>query len=297
MAQGRVVAVALLVLLSQAAVVLASHDDGQDDAGSGGDAPDTIGEAYGLPMPGTYGGNLTPSGDADWYRLAAVDTDVVDVPACLEATATGDKALADIDLTFDEAKTQLAIAELSPDQAPEIGLATPSFSEVYTGLHPVSANYSTGVYEFSLSVLDLDELTGDASTGDDAPSWGSTKDLPSIPSACFGGTLAENDTADAYSFQGSADERVLLTFTHTGDETVSVTLISPSGDIHGPYTPTAEDTVHEISLDEDGEWTMQASSSSTDTSTSYLTGFTLANDPEEEEEEDQGCHPYCFLFS
>lgn len=285
----RPVALALLLLLAFSISFLGATIG---DPG-GEDAPDTLEDAKTLPAPGNYEGNLSPHGDADWYKMEAVDLDLVDVPVCFEATAqktNGQDALADVDLTFDEGRTQLVRDELNPDRNVNLGLVASSFAKAYTGLHPVSANHSYGPYELSVDVLDVDDLDGDGGTGLDAPSLDNATDPISIPSACFGGTLDLNDTEDAFAFDAAADELISLTFTNVSDLPVNATLISPDGIEYGPYDTSGTTSVYNVSVDTSGTWTLSLSGTSTDTSTSYLTGLSTTLDPEEEE---NGCSPYC----
>lgn len=286
MSVGRPVALAVLLLTAFSVSFLGATtgDPGGDDA------PDNIQDAKLLTAPGKYSGNLTPTGDADWYKIEAADLDLVDVPVCFEAKASGSDALTHVDLTFDTEKTRVVRGELNPDVNPGLGLVTPAFKKAYSGLNPEDDNVSKGDYNLSLSVLDLDDLNGDAATGLDAPSLDSATDPIQVPDPCFGGTLDLNDTADAFSFHAEDWQKIAFTFVNATDEPVNATLVGPDGTEYGPYSTSDGDVVYEVPVDTSGGWSLELSGTTTDTSTSYLFGLSLVEDPEEEEE---GCSPYC----
>lgn len=291
MASARVVAVAFLLLTVPASLVVGSS--GSDDASSGTDAPDRYDRALGLETVGTYSGELSPDGDADWYKLSGVNVSISDTEACATVTVTGDHGLAEVNVTVEGSGNVSAEDTFNPDIDPEFGLASGAYDRAVIGLRPFDGDDSTGPYDLTVDVLELDELDGDGSSGSDAPALDSSGDPVTIPGACFGGELADGDTSDAYAIEASQGQAFAFNLAGKGSEVLDVTLVDPDGVEHGPFSGDDGSTVHRVSVDTTGTWTFEAAGPG-DKSIPYIVGLSLIDDPEEEEDE-RNCQPYCFM--
>lgn len=302
MGKGRAATLALLLLTVPATLAPAGS---QDDAGSGGDAPDRYVDAYDLGGPGTYEGVLSPNGDADWLALNAAHDQLQGDSGCLEASVSGHEALADLDVSLQGNRNHSTVAQLNPDHEPGIGLVAHDMDEAVMGLRPLEENQSTGNWNLSVDMRGLDERFGDGGTGGDAPALEDDADPVDVARPCVGGALEAGDTADAYAMEANTDQEITITAFHTADEEVNVTLHDPEGLLETTISTSGGVATGTADVYANGTWELEITGGS-DLEASYFVGVTLAYDEDDDEDDecedddedcdDRKCRPYCMVL-
>lgn len=287
-------AVALAVLTAAAAVPMAAPL--QDDANTGGDAPDDPSAALALGEPGSYLGNLTPPDDADWYRLGGTDA------SCLEAEVEGE-AVADAVLADGAGLATNVNQSLPPHRDLDLGLASQNPDALFLGLTPRELpgrdGLGAGSYGFNVSRAPVSGASSDPGSGGDVPGDRNST-LPTVPDACFrgvlnGGSSSEPD-ADAYNFSGEAGDEVSLSLAtvHDNGAVTYLNLTSPSGETVFTIRDSGFATT---TLPEMGNWTVSLETPSSSAEVLYGVGFSVDfRDPDDDEEDDgdsSSCRPGC----
>lgn len=278
-----------ILLLTTAVASAGSLVPLHDDAGSGGDAGDTPGDATELSDPGTYEGMLFPIGDADWYVLDSP----FDRAICYQAIVGG-QVSASVTLSLTEGLQPAVERPISPGLQLDLGLAAPTTSRVFLGLEPGPGGSelspiasSFGPYRFDLQMLTFDDLgPGDAGTGEDAGDEPS--DASPVPAPCFSADLgSEGDDRDVFLFEAEEDEHVALSLAQASTGPVRLSLISPSNETKAQVE---DGGFTDVTLDETGQWLVVAELAEQETSLTgfdYMVGLTV-NGPEP-----PPCKPTC----
>lgn len=204
--------VCTLFLASFAASLV--HDD---DAGTRADASDSRADPTPLASYGSYLGNLSALGDADWYSLPGGASFAG--PYCVEAEVAGAVA-ANLTLAVDAGFARHEVTRRVPPlrELSRIGIALPPVDPPLAGLTadgPVGA--AGGSYALSVRAFHDDDFgPGDAGTGGDAP--GTLAGAPLLPRACIAGALngSAGDERDVIAFEAQMGERFVLSFLAVG---------------------------------------------------------------------------------
>lgn len=309
MSLGRIAAVAIMLLAAPASAGFGVPID--DDAGSGRDAADDRSNPLDLSAPGAYQGNLTPPSDSDWYELPPKNTSKgAGYAACVEGYVAG-YGIANVSLTLPYDESFWATETMSADHPARLGLAVPWFNgSAVLGLEPTSETSSLGPYQMSIHVLRPGEIKEDG----DAPKTPARKDVGTrkdatpgepleVPAACFGGLVGGDDLTDRYELNVDAGDHVVVSFAQEANMTLNLT--GPNG-TSGPDLHNSSDAhARHFRVNETGNLTLDAELLGTaDQESPYLVGISVLKDcalacsledPEEEEDEDDQCRPYCFL--
>lgn len=270
----------------------------EDDAGSGGDAPDVPEKAVTLPGQGNYTGNLTTPTDADWYRL----DEAQDGPSCIRARVSG-LAVADVVLSDDPHLATSVERAVHPEDTVALGLATDQPESLVLGLEPRERDGQAvaaglGTYDFNVTYERASNANGDPVNGGDAPAPGADQ-VPDAPSSCFTGTLTKDPglaaAGDAYGFHGHLGEKVTLTLTTASDDdpTTYVNLTDPAGNVVASVT---DDEPRTVTLDKSGRWSVGVETTEKVTELRY--GVGLVDDPGDDDDDDEdndgpSCRPSC----
>lgn len=290
MAGHRSLLVVVVLLAAPAAGVVGDALD--NDAGSGGDAPDSPDEALGI-APGTYEGNLTADEDGpqdqDWYRVQASGAsgsngDAPGGAVCTSANVTASDPTRlhlrdpdDEEIRFD--------AQVGP-AGKSLGLVRSASTNPLVGLSEVDP-FSLTSYDVEVQVTRASEVPDQASE--------TLLDRPEqTPGSCFGDTLDADDSHDVWTFQVNETTQALVSLGSESAREEILEVRDPNGTVVETLNSTDGVDAVELDLDETGQWSLDVSvAESVDmpSKSSYLVGFSMA-DPEEEEEE-QGCRPNC----
>lgn len=294
MAVHRSLLVVILLVAAPAAGVVG--DALGNDAGSGGDAPDSPDEALGI-APGSYEGNLTADEDGpqdeDWYRVQVPGStgDNGDPSGggavCTSANVTASDPArlhlrdpSDEDVRFD--------AEIGP-AGKSLGLVRPASTSPLIGLSEVDP--------FSLTPYGLDVQVTRASEVPHQASETMPDQAEQAPSSCFGDTLDADDPHDAWTFEIDETKQVLISLGSESGREEILELRNPDLEVVETLNSTNGVDAVQLDLEETGQWSLDVSvaeSVDTPSRSGYVVGFSMA-DPEEEEEEHH-CRPHCMAF-
>lgn len=261
----------------------------------GGDASDDRADPTILPGPGHYNGSLIPVGDADWYALnPEAGPDANGEATCLEVTASG-PANARLNVTMDGSGARYyAAGNLTPDRATALGLAVPAFQGSTIGLAPLDdAVQSAGTYGLELSKVDVDE----AASTDPQVDGSLELDRPCLVSTLDAGAFLER------TVNATPGDELIVSLAQATSGSVRVTLTDANGTERGQIGAGRANITH-LTADTAGNWTITATNLNAESSAQFALGVSVVDDcqavcfvedPEEEEEENGHCSPYCFL--
>ncbi|MBW3581768.1 MAG: hypothetical protein KY455_01595 [Euryarchaeota archaeon] len=263
-----------------------SEEETEDDADSGRDAGDSKGAAIRLQNPGRYSGHLKDL-DSDWYAHGPEASG----SACVQATAGGER-LTDSTL---EPETSLGPKTLrAHGGSVTFGLAAADFQDIHFGFRTDGTKQGSKAYDFSTSFLSTSDITSDHG-GSDAS--GTLVGATSSPHGCFGGTLnaGAGDTADVYTFSGTAGDRVVFTMAQgPSEEALELSLIGPDGSVAGR---TASGGSIAASLDATGSWYLAVEVVTATTApvqeTTATEGFRLLSAESDSDYTIGACRPLC----
>lgn len=272
---------ALLVALTVATSVASGFGEPNrfyKDGGRGNDAGSTRATAAVLPGFDTYGAYHLPY-DNDWFAVNSTSSSPVCIQANILSQIPGQVRLA-LETPAGPRETYGPLA--SGVEFP-MAIATRSLDRVFYNYDGTTSNVH-GDYIFELNRTDLASLVPDAGTGRDASS--SLANATPVPGACFAGSLDPmlglGDTRDAYSFQGTAGQVVLLSYAPVAD-VGSLTLYAPDGSsVLGVLAPGG---MSAITLPQTGSYRVAASATGP-ISTDYLIGLVVGPPG-------SGCEPTC----
>lgn len=282
MGTGRATGIAILLLTVPAITVIATAND----PGPGDDAPDTFPKAHAVASEGTYNGALTPNGDADWLSLPDAELSLDGDVACMRAAVAGADALSAVHATLLGSGNQTVDAQLNPDHDPSIGLADANLERAVVGLEPIRGDQSTGNWSLTFDSLGVTDLDGDAGTGAQAPALDASEEPFTVPSACFGGSLLDGETSDAYRLGADTSQKLALSAVGVQSTDLDLTVYGPDGEPRASVPATEGGPVEIVDIDTAGTWTLEMSGPG-DLDTSYFVGASLLYDS------DDGCRPYC----
>lgn len=197
----------------------------ENDAGSGGDAPDTREGALAVPY-GTWTGYLGK--DADWYAPGGPSA----TPVCLTVRVGGD---ADSDATLEvvggSGTTTLSGDGNGGDAAVVVASLTSTRLGISPTLNPATNTPARpGTYSASVTARAPGDLgPGDAGTGADVGNdLGHAK--PITDACATGAVQATLDPRDVYTFTAAAGNRARLSFLQlTQDGVNRASLVAPDG--------------------------------------------------------------------
>lgn len=273
----------------------------QNDAGSGRDAPDHPDDAYALPRPGEFQGNLSSLMDEDWYRLDQAGGDPTCLRARVNGSAVGNAVLSD---AVGAATVERGI---DPEEGAALGLATTDPETLLLGLQPRQPDgdqlrAAIGSYAFDVTFTRAASADGDpVPNGTDAPPPAADQ-APDAPSSCFVGTLEETANkarGDGYGFTAHRKEKVTLSLATDPDAPLTyVNLTDPTGDQIASVTSDDPTTV---TLDQNGRYRVGVET--TQLVTEYPYAVAVVDDPDDDDDDDDdedeedddapGCRPTC----
>lgn len=314
----RKLTVATILLLLTASLGYSLSSNKENDAGSGGDAGDTLDTAYRLPAWGAYEGAMVKHNtirDTDWYRAPPiVETQAMQ---CVEFTGAANMWT---NITV-VARTPNGDLVTNPGFIPDKrtyvygGIAVPALMDAWLGNVPNDHTSSgdptrPGNYSFSFHDYDAASL-GSGDGGLDGDAGNSFSNATPAPAPCFSGILKTNlgDSRDIYSFTAKGGTSVGISFALPGDQEALLGLYDSAG---VKLAEVASGSITHVPITTDGTYyvsvirtdmptvgtvspvgTMSTSSSSTsvsdtvvDTEIPYLIGIVMG--PER-----PGCKPHC----
>lgn len=248
-----VTTLAMAALISTATIGFSGTSD--NDGGLGVDAGNTVSSALLLASLGSLHGNLSAVDDRDWFYTNPADSSA---PTCTSALLTS------------QYPTQMRLAAVQTTDAREVVAAAPggrtgvaavgntgTFVEAWGPALEMPPLRSYHVASAAAALSTTQSNDNDAGLGVDV-----TPASPGVAKACMLGALKANvgDTADAYTFSGTAGKKVMLsasTFADKADK-LTVTLADPSGSTVA--TLVSGDLI-QVTLPSTGMYTMSASTS------------------------------------
>lgn len=225
----------------------------ENDANTRGDASDSFSAPTPLSSLSRFSGSLHPS-DADWYLAPAPTAEPICAIGAIEATGAGEFTLA-----VGPHRVTSPHGAWSSTNVSLAGTGATVLGEVATGADALKwQGYTVLPTVYRLSALG----TPDAGTGVDAGATPSTA-LP-FNAPCLSGRLSPVtfDSLDAYSFVGSAGERVVYAAAVASGD-LQVRLFDPSGMMVG--SPIGAGDVGNILLPTSGTYTMSVSATNVGT--------------------------------
>lgn len=206
---------------------------GQNDAGSGTDAPDSAAEAFVVASASRkYSGNLTPVGsDLDWYRHLRAEAFCASATITLTtagvATLTSDPLRTATVGRFAEARKTVGLTLAAPfGKSPHLGIEG-GMNVMSTETGPQSpGRYTFALQSFSLADLDPQ---GDGEGADAGPTGASSSPLAA---GCSAGRLAVGDAADAYHLDVADARDLTISLARArGTGEIALDVVGPDGSL------------------------------------------------------------------
>lgn len=274
----------ILVALAVSGVAFAYG--GQNDAGLGLDAGNSVESAGVLAGWGSFTGLFDANDSVDWYEKTIPQASW-NASQCVEAAPVSTLAIHTyvVGVTAD-GDTREAVARVSPARTNFVGVAMPG---VRGGFFRVTPDSPTNLsYQLTLSHVGFADLGADDGWGSgDAPS--PAVSARPVTRGCLGGKVGSGlgDASDTYSFAAQSGDKLVLTLADNNSASL-VQLYSPAGGLVGSVQPGS---VGAFTLATSGVHTMTATSPGA-SSTSYVIGLC---------EPDCGppanpCRPMCVLL-
>ncbi len=180
---------------------------GQDDAGSGGDAPGDMGEAIEAPVGEPFTGIIGDSDDSDWFTF--------DVP---------EGSVLTVSLTTDAGSDDVTVALYDPDEYDlwsaydvQDAVTVTSTSVIGPGkggMHALEVAGGPATYTVEITVAAQDDAGSGADAGDDIAG---AVEIAVGPEE-YGGVQGGTDSADWYMFTLEAGQKVTITLKVAGTE-------------------------------------------------------------------------------
>lgn len=257
------------------ATVTAEAGDGSrffNDAGSGGDAPDSMSSA--MPL----GGWRSVSGyaqynDSDWYAAPPAAG-----PACVEYTLSG-VGRGEATLSVVSAQGTKTGTSSYNASTVKLGVAANGAIDARLGVFGQQHPSTAGDYALTASLLRISSVSGaDAGSAGDAPNSGVGA---RIAPGCASGTADGVTDIDLYTIDAPAGTAVVVSFAASASS-VSLEITAPGGQRVATLSPGELVTLPSLTS---GTYTMSASSANLG-SVAYLIG-TIVGPP------GSGCKPNC----
>lgn len=275
----------------------------QNDAGSGGDAGDTLGSA--LPIASaqrTWNANLTPAGtDSDWYVVPT------GAPFCAETTTTT-QAPGSLALTGSGSLDESVRRPVSPHGSARLALAGTGGDSPRLGVLPASLMTSAaatggppspGHYRFTFTSQSYAQLDPEGD-GENPEAGGTALTSAALPRDCAAGRLGAGDDVDRYHFDVQDVRDLTFSFAVASGDAASLSVLKPDGTT---FATLQSGGVADVWADVPGRWSVVvshpvaapfviratgagAAGASESLATSYLIGVTDGPDPEP-------CRPSC----
>lgn len=212
-----VVLVTLAVILPLAGAAV------ENDAGSGGDAPDTASAAHPVAF-GAFTGYL--GNDEDWYRAGGASA----APVCVTVTSGPGDADADVEMRLGP-----HVVTGDGNAGADAVLVAEAGSTLLLGVKPSPNPASNtpsrpGTYTMTAAVRTPGDLgAGDAGTGGDVGN--DAAGAHTLVAACTAGQVRSGlDARDVYGFAANAGDVVRLSYVQTTEDgTTRLSLVDPDG--------------------------------------------------------------------
>ncbi len=257
----------------------------EDDDDSGGD---TLSTAVTIDGTGTIEGTLSDLDDADWYEWPDAEATSA---SCVQLDVSGD-VHAEASLVRETADGQRWVEDLvTPTLTATTAQTFTGEATWYVGVeaNPDTADDDeevTGDYIANLTRLDAEDVTSDAGSGTDASNQPWQKNVIDIEPRCLGGILGGDDDRDTYSLTAYDGDVLDVTLDHApangSDGDVRLSVLDPD---YNEVLTIGPGDAGNVSIDENGTWYLQFSSTTSSYDGVYLAGVGQIEHPP--------CRPNC----
>lgn len=233
---------------------MAAGPQGADDAGSGGDAGESLlGALMVSSSSREYRGALTPpTSDRDWFRLAGAP----DGPAFCARGSVASGVASRAALSAHSDRPYEVSGQIGANADVQLAFATPAGDGLWLGVEPVLSATSTdggaktkesgpAQYRFTLQAPTVQQLDPEAEGG--------TPGAKVLSGPCFAGRLAPSggDVSDEWLLQTTSARRGTFSLAQAESLAVAMDLYAPNGPLRA--TIRSGDIV-QVDLDVNGWW-------------------------------------------